>query len=127
MNILKVVLLLATFNIACVSSTTAQKKEADSKKDNIAKVEKRMIGKWLYDREKSLAAAKKAGLDEEIISALKRPADGSSFVEFLKDGECTLGRGAKKKEFWEISDIKTKNKKQHFTMKIETGKCPKSC
>ena len=105
-----------------VSSVVAQEKKSDDekKKKEIAAVTKMMMGKWEIDKEKSLAAAKKAEADENQIQQIEEMADNSMVVEFGKDGEMGVDMGQFQMDGdWEVSEVKTKDKKKHIVLTTE--------
>ena len=103
-----------------VSSVVAQKDD-DKKKDKaIAAMTKMIMGKWEVDKEKSLAAAKKAEADDDQIASIERMAEGGMIVEFAKDGEMGVDMGQMQLDGdWEVTEVKTKGKKKTFRVKTE--------
>ncbi len=104
-----------------VSSVVAQeKKDDDKKKKEIAAVTKMMMGKWEIDKEKSMAAAKKAEAGEDEIANIERMAEGGTVVKFAKGGEMAVNTDQFDVEGeWEVSEVKMKDKKKHVIVKTE--------
>ncbi len=88
MSLSKLVLSFFIGVVAFISMAAAQDDKA-ANEEALKYGRKMMVGKWKFNQKKSLAAAKKNGLEKLHGGPLRKLPDGVVF-EFRKDGTCIL-------------------------------------